>query len=484
MNKLYKQEFSIKQVPTDETQLLQDTLNSYSNRGWELYSIYEAEQNSKLVYNCIFVREVEAAEDEDDADIADFRSKVERMLYSKEEPYQLCLNLQNKIRDKRTKIERVKKFLESSKDAEREILNDEIKKDIDELNSLKKDLKDVLAPSKMSKFLGEEKLSISLSSENYTLCDSVREDNLLAQTIKVRQEMTKQLGYIIPKVQFIENPSLNEYEFSINVHGVSVATALAYPDYVAYFEDELNIDKAPKDSKKTKDPLTQRKLIWIKREDCENFWDEGIEATQYIANYLSYYTIAHIDEIFDYNDLNRYVDFVSSQNSYLTDILGDYISISELKYILAQLIRERVSIKDITYIFEKLNDFSDDPNKQNLLDKLRMSLSRQISATLANKDKEILAYEIDEDTLNLLEKQTKGDEDETSIKIDLSKFTQFRKLLKQNKDDIIDKSAVIVAPQMYRQVIFILVSQLFIDIPVICYEEVALDYKLKILGKV
>ena len=483
MNKQFKQEFSIKQVPTDDAQNLELTLNSMSSAGWELYSIYEAEQNSKIVYNCIFARDVEIVEDEEDNDIADFRNKVERMLYSKEEPYELCLNLQKKIRDKKEKIERVKKFLESAKPDERELINDEIKKNIDELNALKKDLKEVLAPSKMAKFLGEEKLSISLSSENYILCDTKRVDNLLSQTVRVRQNLTNELGYIIPKVQFIENNTLDEFEFTINVHGVAVASAKAYPDYVAYFEDELSLDKAPNNSHRLKDPLTKRKLIWIKKEDCENFWTEGLEPCEYIANYLSYYTILHVDEIFDYNDLNRYVDFVTNQNSFLTDsILGDYISISELKYLLVQLIRERVSIKDITYIFEKLNDFSDDPNKSDLLDRLRMALSRQISDSVANKDKEILAYEIDEDTFELLEKQTS--KDETSVKIDISKFSKFKKILKETKNDIINQNAVLIVPQNYRQVIFILVSQLFMDIPVICFEEVALDYKLTILGKI
>jgi len=483
MNKQFKQQFSIKQVPTDEAQTLQNTLNTMSNEGWELYSIYEAEQNSKIVYNCIFVKDVEILDDEDDNDIADFRNKVERMLYSKEEPYELCMNMQKKIRDKKEKIERVKKFLENSKDEEREILNDEVRKNIDELNQLKKDLKEILAPSKMTRFLGEEKLSISLSSENYQLCDTKNEDNLLAQTIKVRQHLTKELGYIIPKVQFIENNTLDENEFTINIHGVAVANAQVYPDCVAYFEDELNLDKAPKNSHRTKDPLTKRKLIWINKKDCENFWIEGIEPTQYIANYLSYYTISHVDEIFDYNDLNRYVDFVSKQNSFLVDsILGDYISISELKYLLVQLIREKVSIKDINYIFEKLNDFSDDPNKTDLLEKLRMSLSRQISDSVANKDKEIFAYEIDEDTIELLEKQTS--KEEASVKIDLSKFAKFKKILKETRNDILNQDAVLIVPQIYRHIIFILVSQLFMDIPVICYEEVALDYKLNILGKI
>ena len=64
MSKEFKQEFSIKSIPTDDTLLLENTLNAMSLSGWELYSIYEAEQNSKIVYNCIFVKETQVTDDE------------------------------------------------------------------------------------------------------------------------------------------------------------------------------------------------------------------------------------------------------------------------------------------------------------------------------------------------------------------------------------------------------------------------------------
>ena len=64
MGKEFKQEFSIKSIPTDDTLLLENTLNAMSSSGWELYSIYEAEQNSKIVYNCIFVKETQVTDDE------------------------------------------------------------------------------------------------------------------------------------------------------------------------------------------------------------------------------------------------------------------------------------------------------------------------------------------------------------------------------------------------------------------------------------
>ena len=111
-----------------------------------------------------------------------------------------------------------------------------------------------------------------------------------------------------------------------------------------------------------------------------------------------------------------------------------------------------------------------------------MALSRQISQSISNKEKEIFAYEIDNDTLELLEKQTNNEE--SSVKIDLSKFSKFKKILKETKEDLINQSAVLIAPQQYRQVIFILVSQLFMDIPTICFEEVAPEYKLTVLGKI
>ena len=81
MMKQFRQEYSIKQIPTEDALLLENTLNAMSISGWELYSIYEAEQNSKIVYNCIFVKEVENQETEENDDIINFRNSVEKMLY-------------------------------------------------------------------------------------------------------------------------------------------------------------------------------------------------------------------------------------------------------------------------------------------------------------------------------------------------------------------------------------------------------------------
>src|SRR5699024_9391664 len=104
----------------------------------------------------------------------------------------------------------------------------------------------------------------------YLLNNGQSEQNLLAQTIKARQELTSELGYIIPKVQFVENPELEENTFTISIHAVPVASSKAYLGHVMFFEDELNLEKYPKNSIKTKDPLTNRKVVWIEENACKD----------------------------------------------------------------------------------------------------------------------------------------------------------------------------------------------------------------------
>ncbi len=482
MYKQTRQEFSIKVCPTNEIQLLETTLNTMAKEGWDLYSIYEAEAGSKLVYNCLFIREVENLKlDSDFEDIDSFKSRMEKMLYSKEQPYELCLNIQKKIIEKRLKINEIKNFLENAKEDEREFLNEEISVEIEKLNSLKKQLKSILSPSIMEQNLGEEKLSINLSQELCPLINSENEENMLAQSVKVRQDLVEELGYIIPKVRLNEDASLDENEFSILVHAVPVETFYAYSEHLMFFEEDLNIEKYPKNTIKLVDKLTNRKIVWIEKEHCKDFWTKGISASEYIGHYLKHHSITNVHDILSYNDMNRYIELVSEHNSYLVDaILGDFVSVPELKYIFANLIRERVSVKNVINIFEKLNDFSDDSTKTDLLDKLRISISDQICYALANPEDQIFGYELSEDIVEMLESQMASD-DSGVVKIDGSKFDKFKSKLQE----LVEKERfVLVAPSHLRQMLFVLISQIFIDITVISLEEVSPRFELKILGEI
>ncbi len=483
MLKNTRQEFAIHSCPVENPKILEKLLNDMSKAGWDLYSIHETGDEEEIKYNCIFIREIERSEEDGDLDdITGFKTAMERMMSSNEQPYDMCVSLQQKIKEKKEKIEDIKNFLDTAKENEREVLNNEISKELETLNSLKKQLKKVMSPSKMAQNLGEERLSLSLSEELYCINNYEINDNILAQTVKIRQELTNELGYIIPKIKFIEEPALNENEFTINVHGIPVVKSFAYPAHLAFFEDDLNIKPYPKGSIKFRDPITSRKMVWIEKNEAKDYWTSGLNACEYIGRLIKYYSVHHVSEIFSYSDINRYIEMVSENNSFLIDsILGEYISVAELKYIFCELIKERISVKDVIYIFEKINDFSDEDMKSDALQRIRIALSRQICNSYANDKKQIFAYEVSEKTLDLLEEETQAEEeyDTSIIRIDGNKFKKFVKSLSMFSAQ--DKTVLIV-PNHLRQVFFALISQMFMDIPVLSYEEISSEYEIKLLG--
>ena len=87
----------------------------------------------------------------------------------------------------------------------------------------------------------------------------------------------------------------------------------------------------------------------------------------------------------------------------------------------------------------------------------------------------------------MLEVQSDSVDSNTGIvKIDGEKFEQFTKTIEKisAKKTEEGRDIVLVAPQHLRHMLFVLVSELYTDIPVICLEEITPEFELKILGSI
>lgn len=478
--------YTIRTSPYNDNEKLENLLNDMSKDGWEVYSIQEIENDDGVFYNCIFIKEAENDDSSyDDADLLNFKSRIERIINPELDPYELCLDIQKKIKDKRQKIAQVKSLIDETSEDSRAILNEEISKHINELDELKKNLSKVITPEIMEQKLGEHKLTLSISEELIDILDSNNEFNMLAQIVLIRQNLTESLGYIIPKIKIEIDDSLDENEFSIKVRGIPLITSHAYCNHTMFYKNELNIEKLPNETFKDKDIITEQDTVWINEEEAKDYWAKGFDATDYIAHLIEYAVTKYIDDIFDYSDINRYIEIVGNQNLYLVEnIIPDYMSVAELKYILANLIKEKVSIKDIVYIFEKINDFADETNKEELLSRIRVALARQISKSLTtDKDKTIYAYDLSNSTI----KSFMGNkEDDEIIRIESNKIEDVLKTLKEKVAEFTPdaKEVILIAPMKLRHIIYLILSQMMPNIRVIAREELLFEYPLQIVSTI
>ncbi len=487
-----KMQYIIKTCSADNMQELQNLLNEMSMNGWELYSMNEIEGDDGVKVNCIFMSETSPEEDTSTSDvinISTFKSQMEKMLSPKLSPYENCLDIQAKIRSQQSKITKIKKELEKEAPASvsRKKLNDKISANLKELEDLKQKLSKATSPDIMFDKLYEEKLSINLSDELIGYVENETEDiheTLLAETVKSRLKLTEEYGYIIPKIVFQDDENLNPYEFSIRIRGLDVFRACVYPNHTMYFEDELKIETKIKNSIPDTDYISGKKIIWIEKSKTKDFWEKGITGAEYIARALEYCAIKYVDELMDYGDVEKYVNIVSKRNEFLVEnLIPDFVSMSDLKFILTSLIREQISIKDITYIFEKMNDFAEDCAKSDLLKKIRLAMARKICSRYANEDGVISLFEISEKTLETFMPSFEEDEDYI-IKIDgdfAEKLAQ--KITKKAKTLGITEPKILV-PMELRHLFFTLLSNYMNNITVLTREEIGCNYAIEIIASI
>ena len=484
-------QYVIKTCSSENTQELQNLLNEMSMNGWELYSMQETEDDEgHLMCHCIFMKEAEGqSSNADVVNISTFRSQMEKMLSPQMSPYEICLDIQSKIREEKAKISKIKKELEGElpASANRKKLNDKISAGLKELEDLKNRLAKATSPDSMFSKLKEEKLSIHLSEEILGYVDpdhEILEEELVAETVKSRLKLTEELGYIIPKIVFQDDETLNPYEFTIRIRGLDVFKANVYPKFLMFFTDDLHLDKKIKNSINEVDEITGKKIIWIEKDKTKDFWQNGMTGAEFVARALEYCAIKYVDELLDYEEVEKYIDVVARNNDFLVEnIIPEFISLSELRFILTSLIREKISVKDITYIFEKLNDFAEESTKSDLIKKIRLSLSKQICKNNKGEDGVISAFEISDATLDKFVPNIEEGED-SIIRIDADFAEKFAdKLNKKIKKLNIEKPKLLV-PMELRHIIFTLLCNYMNDITVLSREEIGYNAQIEVIAEV
>ena len=182
--------------------------------------------------------------------------------------------------------------------------------------------------------------------------------------------------------------------------------------------------------------------------------------------------------------MDRYIDVVTNTNEFLiSNIIPDFLSLSDLRFVLTSLVREKISIKDITSIFEKINDFAADSTKSDLIKKLRLSLSRQICKNNQNSEGVISAFEISETTLSKFCPNFDEDDD-AIIRIDADFAEQLAEKINKQVRKLNIENPKLIVPLEFRHLIFTLLSNYMNNIAVLSREEIGCNSQIEIISEI
>ena len=208
--------------------------------------------------------------------------------------------------------------------------------------------------------------------------------------------MTDELGYIIPNIRIMDSSAIADNEYLIAIRSNTVATGMVYPGKFMVIADQWEAlgKKVPDNVIVSVDPTYQSQAYWLDGQYInKNDRITAVDSVDVIVTHLQDCVRKYVDEVMTKTDVLKLMELVKSQDPTLVnDLVPTIISTSDLRKIFVNLIREKVSIKDIIFIFERLCDYARFSKEPDILsERLRAALGRQICLANSNKDKVLYA---------------------------------------------------------------------------------------------
>ena len=366
-------------------------------------------------------------------------------------------------------------------------VNQDVAAQLGQLDAVKQNMQDLVNPNRMYERLGVDVLAVQVGTGLLSIADPEQDGQLLAKIAALRQRVTDELGFIIPNIRIMDSSAIDANEYSILIRNNRVASGFVYPGKVMVLADQWDTTgkPVPNDAIVGLDPTYQTQAYWILRENVSPDDDIAVvDPTDVVVNHLQDSVRKYVDEVMTKTDVLKLMELVKSQDPTLVnDLVPTIISTSDLRKIFVNLIRERVSIKDIIFIFERLCDYARFSKEPDILsERLRAALGRQICLTNATQDKVLYALTLSSEWEKTLDDSCQRTELGTMFLLNPLQVQELIEiaattLMKAHQN--IGRAPVILCSPRIRLPLYQLLERHIPTIVVISYSELITDIKVE-----
>jgi flagellar biosynthesis protein FlhA len=342
-------------------------------------------------------------------------------------------------------------------------------------------------PETFESLLSIDPLSLEIG---YGLIPLVEEGGPLLTRIKaLRKQMVTDLGFIVPPVHIKDNLSLKPSQYSIYIKGIVVSSdEVIINKYLAISPgtEEIKIQGIP-----AKDPAFGLQAVWIDEKDTEKAHLAGytvVDSSSVITTHLTEIIKNHAHELLGKQDVQRLLDNLSKTHpKVVEDLVPSLLNLGAVQKVLQNLLRERVSIRDLQTILETLSDYAGiakDPDM--LTEYVRQSLSRSITKQLQNPDGSISVIVMDPKTERIIIESMQTTPQGAYLSLDPMAAEKITENMKTNFGETILKGyhPVILCSQSIRRFVKRLAERVSNSIVVVSHNEITPNTKVYSLGTV
>ena len=271
------------------------------------------------------------------------------------------------------------------------------------------------APEDIESLLPIDMLGLELGYGMIPLVDSEQDGELLERIKSIRRQVAMDMGFIVPPIHIKDNLELPPGGYSIIVKGVEVGRGeLMVDHFLAMKTGDVEEEVT---GIETIEPAFGLPALWIIPEDQERAQFAGytvVDIPTVLATHLTEIIRRHAPEFLGRQETQRLMDnFAKTEPKVVEELVPDLLPLGVVQKVMQNLLRERVSVRDLHTVLETLADMGNMTKESDLLTEyVRQNLSRTITRQYQTPDGMLplvsLSQEYEEQLANAIQSTPQG----------------------------------------------------------------------------
>lgn len=215
-------------------------------------------------------------------------------------------------------------------------------------------------PAEFEKLIEVDVFALEIGYNLLSLADKADGGDLLERVTGVRKTLARELGIVVPPIAVRDNLELESNEYRFLLHNKEIARGEVMPNRwmaMNVSNSEMQLNGIP-----TVEPVFGIEAVWVDEEEKKNAELGGysiVDSSSVLVTHLSEMLKSHSMYLLSRQDVQKLMDHVQeSHPALVSELLPDLVNIGIIHRVFQNLLKENVSIRNLTLILEAIGDFA------------------------------------------------------------------------------------------------------------------------------
>ncbi|GIO41831.1 flagellar biosynthesis protein FlhA [Paenibacillus apis] len=358
-----------------------------------------------------------------------------------------------------------------------------------EVQEEEQQIEEVRSPESVINLLHIDPIEFEFGYGLIPLADTGQGGDLLDRIIMIRRQCALELGLVVPVIRIRDNIQLKPNEYVIKIKGNIVGGGELLLNH--YLAMSPGFDDDSISGIETQEPAFGLPALWVDEATKDRAELSGytvVDPPSVVATHLTELIKKHAHELLGRQETKTLIDNLKENYAVLVDeLIPSVLTVGDVQKVLAKLLREKISIRDMVTIFETLADYGSytkDPDV--LTEYVRQALSRQITQQFTQQGETMRVITVGPSLEKKISESVQQTEQGSYLALDpVSTQTLFQKLSEQiNRLLQSGQQPIVLTSPTIRMYLRQVIERSMQDIPVLSYSELEPTVEIQSVGVV